>query len=65
MSRVVGCSHVDLGLQLTPGKMGAEPCPLVRSGEQAVWREDGDMLRSTAGGVGVSDLSCRTPAART
>lgn len=42
--------------------MGAEPFPLERSGEQAVFREDGDMLRSTAGGVGVSDLSCRTPA---
>lgn len=42
--------------------MGVEPCPLVRSGEQVVLREDGDMLRSTAGGVGVSDLPCRTPA---
>lgn len=41
--------------------MWAEPFPLERSGEQAVFREDGDMLRSTAGGVGVSGLSCRTP----
>ena len=46
---------------LTPEKMWETP--LAISGELGAWREEGDMLRSTAGGVGVSVLSRGTTAA--